>query len=54
MIPKKLSKGIWKLVLGESNCLVLFWQSKIASRARNCDLNASNLAAIGILLNDKR
>lgn len=36
---KKLSKSISKLMLNESNCVVLFWRSKMASNAKNYDLN---------------
>ncbi len=40
MIPKKLSKGVRKLVLIESNCWVLFWLPEMAFDTRKRGPNA--------------
>ncbi|OAD02591.1 hypothetical protein MUCCIDRAFT_156577 [Mucor lusitanicus CBS 277.49] len=46
MIPKKLGKGIRKLVVDESNCLVQFWPSKTASSTRKHGESASKFRCI--------
>lgn len=53
-VPKKLSKGIRKLLPGEKDCLLQFWQCNMTCSARIHGSSASSFALISVFLSSKR